>query len=78
MAALRPAGPPESLRGKAFHVIFEHDAGWARHFDAILIVLILASVDDARRARNQGGRRLARRRGHDEKQRVVARLRGGA
>jgi voltage-gated potassium channel len=44
MAALRPAGPRDSLRGKAYHVIFEHDAGWARRFDAVLIVLILASV----------------------------------
>lgn len=44
MAALRPAGPPDSLRGKAYHVIFQHEAGWARHFDAILMVLILASV----------------------------------
>ena len=44
MATLRPAGTPDSLRGKAFHIIFRHDAGWARHFDAILIAFILGSV----------------------------------
>ena len=44
MSALGPAGAPNTLRGKTYEVIFGHEPGWGRHFDALLIVLILASV----------------------------------
>lgn len=44
MSPLIPHEPPASFRAKTFHVIFGHEAGWGRTFDAILIVLILASV----------------------------------
>jgi voltage-gated potassium channel len=44
MAALAPAAAPDTLRGRAYHVIFGHDTASGRGFDAILIALILASV----------------------------------
>jgi voltage-gated potassium channel len=44
MAVLRPATPPGSLRARAFHVIFLHEEGPGRTFDAVLIVAIIASV----------------------------------
>lgn len=44
MAALGPAAAPDTLRGKTYEVIFGHEPGWGRRFDAGLIVLILASV----------------------------------
>ncbi len=44
MAALGPAAGPESLRGRTFEIIFGHEAGWGRRFDAALIALIVASV----------------------------------
>jgi voltage-gated potassium channel len=44
MRLIEPGGPPGSLRGRAYRVIFEHDKGWARRFDVALIVAILSSV----------------------------------
>jgi len=44
MAALGPAAAPDTIRGQTFEIIFGHEPGWGRRFDAILIVLILASV----------------------------------
>lgn len=44
MQALMPAGSPGSLRARTYTVIFGHDPGWGRVFDAGLIVAILASV----------------------------------
>jgi voltage-gated potassium channel len=44
MHTLGPAAPPDTLRGRAYEVIFEHEPGWGRRFDAILMVLILLSV----------------------------------
>ena len=44
MSALGPAAPPDTLRGKTYEIIFGHEPGWGRHFDAGLIVLIIASV----------------------------------
>jgi len=44
MAALGPAAPPDTLRGQTYEVIFGHERGWGRHFDAGLMVLIIASV----------------------------------
>lgn len=44
MAILGPAAPPDTLRGKTYDVIFGHEPGWGRYFDAILIALILGSV----------------------------------
>jgi voltage-gated potassium channel len=44
MRPIEPGGPPGSLRGRAYRVIFEHDKGWARRFDVALIIAILASV----------------------------------
>lgn len=44
MAALGPAAPPDTLRGQTYEVIFGHEPGWGRRFDAILIALIIASV----------------------------------
>lgn len=41
---LAPAAPPDTLRGKTYEVIFGHEAGWGRTFDAALLALILASV----------------------------------
>lgn len=40
----RAAGPPHTLRGKTYDVVFGHERGWGRHFDAILMVFILGSV----------------------------------
>lgn len=36
--------PPDSIRAKTFDIIFGHDKGWGRWFDAFLMVLILGSV----------------------------------
>ncbi len=44
MAILGPAAPPDTLRGKTYDVIFGHEPGWGRYFDAILIALIIGSV----------------------------------
>ena len=44
MSALGPAGAPNTLRGKTYDVIFGHERGWGRHFDALLIIMIIASV----------------------------------
>ena len=44
MRPIEPPDPPGSLRARAYHVIFEHDRGWARRFDVALIVAILGSV----------------------------------
>ncbi|MGB1840491.1 MAG: ion transporter [Longimicrobiales bacterium] len=44
MAALGPAAPPDTLRGQTYEVIFGHEPGWGRRFDAILIAFIIASV----------------------------------
>jgi voltage-gated potassium channel len=44
MTALGPAAPPDTPRGRTYEIIFGHEPGWGRHFDAVLIVLILASV----------------------------------
>jgi voltage-gated potassium channel len=44
MAALGPAAPPDTFRGWTYEVIFGHEPGWGRRFDAILIVFIIASV----------------------------------
>jgi voltage-gated potassium channel len=44
MAALGPASPPDTLRGQTYEVIFGHEPGWGRRFDAMLIALIIASV----------------------------------
>lgn len=44
MRPIEPGGPPGSLRARAYHIIFEHDRGWARRFDVALILAILASV----------------------------------
>jgi voltage-gated potassium channel len=41
---LGPAAPPDTLKGRAYEVIFGHEPGWGRRFDAILMVLILLSV----------------------------------
>ena len=44
MAALGPAAPPDTFRGKTYEVIFGHEPGWGRRFDAGLIVLIIAAI----------------------------------
>ena len=44
MAALGPAAPPDTFRGNTYEVIFGHEPGWGRRFDAGLIVLIISSV----------------------------------
>jgi len=44
MTALGPAAPPGTLRGDTYEVIFGHEPGWGRTFDALLIVAILGSV----------------------------------
>ncbi len=44
MVAPGPAAPPDTLRGRTYEVIFGHEPGPGRWFDAILILLILASV----------------------------------
>jgi len=44
MHTLGSAAPPDTLRGQTYDVIFGHEAGWGRQFDAILMVLILLSV----------------------------------
>ncbi len=44
LAAHGPAAPLDTLRGRTYSVIFGHEKGWGRHFDAILIVFILGSV----------------------------------
>ncbi len=44
MAALEPGGAPGSPRARTYHVIFEHERGWALVFDVCLIVAILGSV----------------------------------
>jgi voltage-gated potassium channel len=44
MSALGPAGAPDTLRGQTYEIIFGHEPGWGRRFDAVLIVLIVASV----------------------------------
>ena len=44
MAMLSPAGHSGTVRGNAYEVIFGHEPGWGRHFDGILIILIVASV----------------------------------
>jgi voltage-gated potassium channel len=44
MSALVPAAPPDTFRGKTYEVIFRHEPGWGRRFDAVLILLIIASV----------------------------------
>jgi voltage-gated potassium channel len=44
MQTLRPAAPPDTLRGKTYDVIFGQEPGWGRRFDAILIVMIVLSV----------------------------------
>lgn len=44
MAALRPAAPHDTFRGQTYEVIFGHEPGWGRGFDAMLIVAIIASV----------------------------------
>lgn len=44
MHTLGPAAPPSTTRGKTYEVIFGHEPGWGRRFDAILILLILGSV----------------------------------
>ena len=44
MTALEPGGPLESPKGLTYYVIFGHEPGWGRRFDALLIVAILASV----------------------------------
>ena len=44
MSKLAPAGAPESRRAQTYHIIFDHDRGWAKAFDAFLIVAILSSV----------------------------------
>lgn len=40
----RAAAPPDTLRGKTYEIVFGHEEGWGRHFDAILMVFILGSV----------------------------------
>jgi voltage-gated potassium channel len=40
----RAAGPPGSLRSKTYDIVFGHEQGWGRHFDAVLMVFILGSV----------------------------------
>lgn len=44
MAKLGPAGAPGSRRERTYHIIFQTEDGWARVFDMVLIVAILASV----------------------------------
>ena len=44
MAALGPAAPPDTRRGQTYEVIFGHERGWGRRFDALLIIMIIASV----------------------------------
>lgn len=44
MTALAPGGPPDSIRARTYHVIFEQDDRPSRVFDVVLIGLILASV----------------------------------
>lgn len=44
MTRLAPAGAPESRRAQTYHVIFDHDRGWAKAFDVFLIIAILTSV----------------------------------
>lgn len=44
MSKHRAAGPPGSLRAKTYDVVFGHEQGWGRHFDAVLMVFILGSV----------------------------------
>ncbi len=44
MSAIEPAASSQTLRGKTYDVIFEHEYGWGRWFDVALIVMILGSV----------------------------------
>lgn len=44
MPTHRAAAPPDTLRGKTYEIVFGHEEGWGRHFDAILMVFILGSV----------------------------------
>jgi voltage-gated potassium channel len=44
MHPIEPGGPPGSARARAYHIIFDSDRGWARRFDVVLIIAILASV----------------------------------
>jgi voltage-gated potassium channel len=44
MSLLGPAGAPGTLRARTYHVIFDHEDGWARAFDVGLILAIIASV----------------------------------
>ena len=44
MSKHRAAGPPGSLRAKTYDIVFGHEKGWGRHFDAVLMVFILGSV----------------------------------
>jgi voltage-gated potassium channel len=44
MPDLAPATPPGSLRAKTYDIIFGHEHGWGRSFDAVLILAILGSV----------------------------------
>jgi voltage-gated potassium channel len=44
MHTLGPAAPSDTLRGKTYDVIFGHEPGWGRRFDAILILMIVLSV----------------------------------
>lgn len=44
MPNLAPAGAPESRRAQTYHIIFDHDRGWAKAFDAVLFLAILLSV----------------------------------
>ncbi len=44
MPTLGPAGPTGSLRANTYRIIFGHEPGLARAFDAVLFVAILVSV----------------------------------
>ncbi|MDH3269706.1 MAG: ion transporter [Gemmatimonadota bacterium] len=44
MSPFGPSGPPDSLRGKTYSVIFGHDDLKGQAFDGVLIIAILASV----------------------------------
>ena len=44
MAKFGPAGAPGTRRERTYHIIFQTEDGWARVFDVVLIVAILASV----------------------------------
>ncbi len=44
MPTLAPAGAPGSRRALTYHVIFDHESGWALTFDVCLILAIVASV----------------------------------